>query len=626
MFIRSTSQRDRKNGQHYKTHRLVESYRNASGQARQRTLLNLGVRFSIEQQHWKGLADRIEELLSGNGNFFLIDDALEKEAQRIAKLVTIKTAEPIANVNSTTTTIAPSDFQQVDINSLEHRDVRFIGGEYVAYHAAKQLQLEQVLRGVGFNQKQAQTAMASIIARLIKPGSERATHAYLSEQSALDELLNVDFSSLPLNHLYSISDRLVKHQPAIETALYQREKDLFNLTEVVTLYDITNTYFEGRAKQNPSAQRGRSKEKRTDCPLVALGLVLDSSGFPKKSKIYPGNISEPKTMKEMLTGLGATENATVVMDAGFATDENIAQLVEMKYSYIVVSRRRNQIPPDDAERVIVKQDKHNTVTARLVENSETNELELYCHSTAKEGKTRAMRSKAEQAYEEALFALSAGLTKKGCTKKYAKILERLGRLKEKYSRVAQHYKVTVTADDKQENAINISWTKPDNDSTEHGVYCLRTNRNDLDEATFWGIYTMLTDLEAAFRSLKSELGMRPIYHQRQDRVDGHIFISILAYHLLHTLRYQLKEKGINASWQTLRTLLQTQVRLTSTLTLQDGSAIQIRKTSKPDANQSAIYQALTIPCIPGTTKKLHANRTENKKIKSVVPQNHLTTS
>ena len=139
-----------------------------------------------------------------------------------------------------------------------------------------------------------------------------------------------------------------------------------------------------------------------------------------------------------------------------------------------------------------------------------------------------------------------------------------------------------------------------------GTYCLRTNKKNVDEKTFWKIYTMLTDLEAAFRSLKSELGMRPVYHQKEARVDGHLFISIIAYHVLHTIRYQLKEHGINESWQTLRKLLQTQCRMTSTLQLQDGKTVKIRKTSSPDINQALSYKALGIDTHPGKTEKTYS--------------------
>lgn len=611
MFIRASTQRDKKTNREYTTHRLVESYRNQSGKVRQRTLLNLGVNFDIPREQWKSLADRVEEILSAQTTLLQLEAPIEKESQRIAKLLTKKYSEAPTRViasHSTNNSIAQdSDIQSVDINSLEYKDVRKVGCEYIGYHAIKQLNLIGILKAANFNDKQINLAIGSIIGRLAQPGSELSTHRYLTEHSALDELLGVDFSTLSLKNLYKISDQLLKNKATIEESIYQREKDLFNLEDIVTLYDITNTYFEGSCSQNKKAQYGHSKEKRNDCFLVALGMVLDSSGFPKKSNVFPGNISEPKTMAEMLQALNAENNATIVMDAGFATEENIAWLKDKGYKYIVVSRKKNGTVPENMESVIVKKTNNNLVQASLVNNTETDELELYCHSTAKEAKTKQMVAKFSERYEIELEKLSDGLDKKGHTKKYEKVMEKLGRLKQKHRKVGKLYEVNVEVDEESKLATKLTWEKKDNPNgmDKSGMYCLRTNRKDLDETTFWNIYTMLTDLESAFRSLKSELGMRPVYHQKENRVDGHIFISILAYHLLHTIRYQLKQQGLNESWQTIRQVLQTQCRITSSLKLKDGGTVLIRKSNNPDTNQAAIYNALGITSHPGETEKTY---------------------
>ncbi len=608
MFIRATTQKNHKTGRSYSKYRLVESYRNASGKVRQQTLLNLGAHFNFPKDQWKMLADRIEEIRSGQVSIIQCSERLEKEAQRIAKLVLKKLSTALNDTSQRgADEVANADFQTVDVNSNKHQDARNIGCEHVAVHAAKQLNLAEILEQTGLNHKQSLLAQASIIGRLIQPGSELSTHRYLSQHSALDELINTDFTNLSLKNFYHVSDLLLKDKALIEKKLYQREKDLFNIEETVTLYDITNTYFEGRCANNSKAMRGRSKEKRSDCPLVALGMVLDGSGFPRRSDIFPGNISEPKTLEDMLLALGAASNATVVMDAGFATENNITWLKDQGYKYMVVSRKRHVELFEDVAKVVVKEDKNNIVQARMIENKETQELELYCHSSAKEAKSKQMINQMSLRYEEELKKLSDGLTKKGCTKKYEKVMEKLGRLKEKYKRVNKYYDVTVHATDDNKLTQSISWQqKPNAAKTEqYGMYCLRTNVKDLDEKTFWNIYTMLTDLEAAFRSLKSELGMRPVYHQKEDRVDGHIFISILAYHLLHTIRYQLKQKGIHSSWKTLRQVLSTHCRITTTLQLDNNKSVTIRKTCTPDPNQAGIYKALGIASHPGSTEKLY---------------------
>lgn len=601
MFIRATPFKNKSNGKTYNNYRLVESYRNQGGKVRQSTIITLGSNFSVDKSKWRLLADRIEEICSGQSSLIPLDPELEKEAEDIAKLVTQKSA-----------TIKPSDvkqedvnkdFQVADLNSLEHQDIRKIGAEYLGASAAKQLNLKEILLANGFNDKQSNIALGTIIAKLVYPGSELNTHNYLTSISATDELLGTDFTKLPLKSLYKISDQLLKHKERIEDALYKKEKDLFNLKETITLYDITNTYFEGRAMSNPKAKLGKSKEKRSDCPLVSLGMVLDSSGFPKFSKILPGNVSEPKTLSELLLKLKAKPGVTIVMDAGFATEENINWLKDNNYEYIVVSRKASNVS-DNIDSIIVKDQTGNKVQAQLVKNEQTDELELYCHSEAKEAKSKVIESKFTIRFEDELQKLVNGLHKKRATKSYEKILTRIGRLKEKYSKVSKLYDISVKFKESKNKQIvtNITWKKV-KDNPKSGIYCLRTNKKNLDAKTFWKTYTMLTELESAFRHLKSELGLRPIYHHKEERVDGHIFITILAYHLLHTIRYQLKQKGINQSWKIIREIMSTQCRITSTLTLEDSRTVNIRKTSKANAEQMIIYNSLNINSNPGETQK-----------------------
>jgi transposase len=602
MYIRKSQQKHTKTGEVYSSYRLVASYRNAEGKVRQETLFNLGSQFSIPQTEWKTLVRRIEEIQRGQCSLFSLDHCLEKEAERIAKLLIRKSSE-----QSSPTPVRvehPTNYQSVDVNSLEHNDVRKIGAEHVALQAAKQIKLDEILLSLGFTQRQQEIALASIIGRLVHPGSELNTYRYLTRDSALDELLGTDFSDIGLQNLYKISDQLLKHKETIECRLYQHEKDIFQFNEIITLYDLTNTYFEGQRSQSLKKQYGRSKEKRSDCCIVSLGMVLDASGFPKKSKIYPGNVSEPKTLAEMLSMLSDNKESIVVMDAGIATEENITWLKSEGYRYIVVSRKRNLVMPPDHDAIILKESKINQVEATLVSNDETNELELYCHSQAKEAKTKMMLSKASQRYEEELKKLAQGLRKKRGTKKYEKIMERIGRLKEKYSKVGQLYEIYIESNEERTLVTEITWERNEEKAStkQAGIYCLRTNQKDLDAQTLWEVYTTLTDLESAFRSLKSELGLRPIYHQIEPRIDGHLFISIVAYHLLHTIRYQLKHQGINANWQTLREVLETHSRITSTLKLESGGIVKIRKTTSPNADQLAIYNALRIESRPAKTE------------------------
>ena len=597
MFIRCTTTKTDSSGKTYQSFRLVESER-VNGKVKQRTLINLGRFFDVPQTHWQSLSSRIDQLLTGQSSLLNID--LDTDLEAMAQRYT-------AQIIASRSTVIDKDtqYEAVDIASVALVRPRRIGIEHLALQAVEQLTLDDKLKALGFNQHQIAAALGNIIGRMAAPASELATHGWLQATSGLGDLIDYDFEGMSLDRLYQASDLLWKHKEAIEAHLYQQERDLFGFEETITLYDLTNTFFEGEAKANPQAKRGRSKEKRSDCPLVTLGLVLDGSGFPRKSQLFPGNASEPQTLQTMLQGLSGQPGSTVILDAGIASEENIKYLIEHHYKYIVVSRKRKW-DFDEDKATVIKDLPGQTVKAQRVVVEETGEIELYCHSELREKKEQAMQDSFAEKYELALSSLHHGLSKKGNTKKYAKVLERIGRLNEKYARAAQHYDVTVTADEAQLNALSIEWKrveKPNSQATHPGVYCLRSNLTDWDEATLWRTYTMLTDLESVFRSLKSELGLRPIYHHKEERVNGHIFITLIAYHLVQTLRVQLKAQGCHDSWQTIRRKVENQQRITVSLQREDGKTIHLRKATKADPQQSTLYNLLGISAQPGGIKR-----------------------
>ena len=264
----------------------------------------------------------------------------------------------------------------------------------------------------------------------------------------MGELLDHDYGSTSLTRLYTISDKLLQHQPALETFLGAQEQTLFDLNRSIVLYDLTNIYFEGQCTRNPKAQSGRSKEKLKCCPLVTLGLVPDGNGFPLSSQVFPGNASEPATLSLMLDGLHGKnplpgEKPVIIMDAGIASAENIAWLTERDYLYRVVSRERYVPDPRDQDNaVLVRKTEQNKVTVYRAIDAETKEPRLYCYSDQKAKKERAIRNRFHVRLEEALDKLNTGLDKKGTLKNYAKILERMGRLREKKTAVSHQTTVS----------------------------------------------------------------------------------------------------------------------------------------------------------------------------------------
>jgi transposase len=602
MYIRRTSIKSRHTGEPYYTCRLVESVRSAQG-VRQRTLLNLGRHFEVPREQWAALAQRIEQIVSGQRELLAagLDRQWEEAAQRYGAML----IRARARGEHAQSPEAP-DYQRVDVHALELVRPRSVSLEHVALETVRQAGLDNKLEALGFTRPQRAAAIGTIIGRMVSPGSELHTHAWLQQHSALGELIAYDFSAMSLMQLYRVSDQLLHNKPALEEFLYKRERTLFDFDEVITLYDLTNTYFEGEGRGNDNAARGRSKEKRSDAPLVTLALVLDSSGFPKKSEIFAGNVSEPSTLAEMvgkLVDADAPHAPTVVLDAGIASEENIAWLVEHGYRYLVVSRKRHrQFDPQHA--VQVKAQGEQCVQVNRLVNADTGEVQLYCHSAQREKKEQGIDELFAKRFEAALDKLARALHKKGTVKQYDKVLERVGRLKQKYARVAQHYEVNVEHDEATGKATALHWQRTRTlADTWPGVYCLRSNQTRWDEKTLWHTYTMLTDLEAVFRSLKSELGLRPVFHQKTDRVSAHLFISVLAYHLVHMIRFQLKACEIDLSWEGVRRQLAGQDRVTVELKRADGATVHIRKSTRAEPRQQLIYDALGISDRPGRTEK-----------------------
>ena len=217
-------------------------------------------------------------------------------------------------------------------------------------------------------------------------------------------------------------------------------------------------------------------------------------------------------------------------------------------------------------------------------------------------RTTIMSEKYIERFIKELQKLSDGLTKKGSIKKYDRINQKIGRLKEKYSKVALQFDIKIIADDKKEKVTQLTWEhQPDKQSKEPGIYCIRTNQTELNNKEIWDTYRMLNDVEAAFRTLKTDLGLRPIYHQKTDRISGHIFISVLAYHILHAIRYQLLANNITDSWQTIQSKLSTHYRVTTTLKQKDNKTLHIRKSMQANPQQKAIYQACNIISVKPNT-------------------------
>ncbi len=599
MFIRRTQTRRTQDGKPYFSHRLVHSER-VGNAVRQRTLLNLGRHFDIPQAQWPQLCARIDDILTGQAP--LVADGpqtVEHEAQRIASQLVVRGGQ------ASGTPTGPTDVQPLDVDSLRLVRPRSVGVEQVGLWALEQLGLPALLADLGVNRALRAAAAGVIVGRLAQPASERATHRWLQERSGLGELLGVDFETVGAMQLYRASDALVKHREAIEAHLFDRAMGLFDLQPTVTLYDLTNTYFEGEASEQPQAQRGHSKEKRSDCPLLTLGLMLDASGFVRRSKVFAGNVREQRTLADMLEALDAPAGALVVMDRGVATEACITWLRDHGYRYLVVSRERHR--QFDAEAAVsVRTRSNQTVHLHKVVSNDPDEVRLYCYSEERANKERAIIERFATRFETALTQLHEGLARPRAHKRLDQVWQRIGRLKTKHSRVALHYQIAVTADETGNKAVAVTWTRRPQDgsmATHPGVYCLRSSETDWDEDALWRTYTTLTDVEAVFRALKSELGLRPIYHHKPRRADGHLFITVIAYQLVQVIRTRLRGHGNPAGWTTLRRILDGQQRVTATFRRPDGRTLHVRTATQAEPEQRDIYGTLGVDPHPGGVRK-----------------------
>jgi len=601
MFIREIKKKNPNSPKIFTYHRLVEAFR-VQDKTRQRVVLELG-RLDLPRERWNDLANRIEELVTGRGPRLVpLPEEIELLALTYAQRIRRKQRKDQESAIPPT----EQDFQSVDINSIVTEKPRSIGAEHAGLAAMEALGFGDIFKKLDFSKTETDLAMLLIVGRLVHPSSERELKSYAQNHSAIDQLLGTDFSHIGQNALYRASDVLLSHKDALEDFLRRRTKKLLSLSETILLYDLTNTYFEGAASQSSKTARGWSKEQRYDRPLMTLGLVLDEHGFVKRSRILAGNVCEAKTLLDAVAALRQDADQptlpvtkpTVVIDAGIATEENCTALKQAGFSYLAVSRKK----PDAFDLEPLEEIKQG-VFARSFQQGD--EVFVYCRSEGKNVKEEGIVAKMREKMEAALTALAAGIEQRGKVKKYDKIMERIGRLRERHGRVSKGYDIIVKEQDGL--AVEITWTfdacklsKP-----YDGSYFLRTDRTDLAAGQLWSLYTMLTLVEDSFRCLKSELGLRPIHHRKEERIDAHLFISVLAYHLLNYIQYCCRKAGIQKRWSTLRPELCSHKLVVTTLAKQGGGSISMSYCTNPGSTEMAVYSALGITATPLKKTKAH---------------------
>ena len=589
MYLRRTTRRV--GDKTYHNYLLVESVATPNG-PRQRVICSLGALAPGPKDEWLGTAQRLHAALAGQTA--LVPDATVEALT--ARVRPPRRSPPAASLGLT-----------IDPDRVTFEDEREAGPVHVGHQMWRLLHLDTILSAAGLSRRAQLLTEVMTLNRLVQPAAEHAMPDWI-RRTALADILGADFTALSDEALYRNLDRLHPQRARIEQALAARERTLFNLDDTIYLYDLTSTYFEGRCPRNPQAKRGYSRDHRPDCKQVVIGLVLDRDGFPKAHEVFDGNRHDQTTVEDMLTRLedrtGRRGGGTVVVDRGMAFAPNLAQIRARGHHYLVAARYPERGDHHAAfadatawTEVLREPSPRNPgqKKTRVFIKRQTvgDEVHILCRSETRIEKDRAIRDKHEQRLLADLGKLQRRVAR-GRLRDAAKIQEAIGRLKERYSRVARYYAITYAA-----APPAVSWTEQTEKKAAatalDGTYLLKTDRQDLADDEVWRLYTLLTRVEAAFRALKTPLMERPIFHHLEHRVQTHIFLCVLAYHLLVAIEKRCLDQGRHTSWATLREQLSTHQVATVILPVIDGRILKIRKASTPDDVHREIYRVLQIP-------------------------------
>lgn len=569
---------------------LVESYRNEEGQPRQRVVVSLGDAV-IAPSDQPRIARAVEAGLSGEAQLFA-EDLSDEAATWVRRIL------QLASRSQSARPVSSETVDGVLVDRVEAENVVQFGPQIVALEAWERLGLTELLVEAGFNGAQIATAKLLVASRLIEPSSEWAL-IHQAELTALPELLGFRPTKSSKGRLYRTGDALFNKRKLIEEGLRRREASLFNTSGSIVLYDMTNTHFEGVCAKNPKARHGKNKQGRHDCRQVAIGMAFDQHGLALAHDVFEGNIGETKTLATMLDRLGPPEpdsaSPVVILDAGFASKDNISLLKERGFGYVINVTRGSRAGhaaafAEGGFEIVPGRDPKSPVEVKTIPDPDDPDGSLVlCRSALRREKEKAMLSSAETRFLQDAEALRERVAA-GRLKDSAKIERAIGRLQKKHPRAAKFYTITNEARD-------IRWERDDErrEKAEEllGNYVLKTEQS-LSAQETWSLYMILLKAEEGFACLKGSVGLRPNFHQLQERVEAHIFISVLAYHLLSWIRETLERTGERRDWKTLLRLLCTHSLVTTVLPLEDGRTLRVRKPSRPDAEQERIYQKLGI--------------------------------
>ena len=528
-------------------YRLVESYRNYDNRICHRTILNVGFLEDLVPEQLNIIQKILTNKSESKTELFEQTDSL------VVKYIDLFWSRIIAEKRiDLPESVKEKRKGLVYEDTIKHKEVREIGAEWMGYQGLDQLQLSQFLKSIGWNELQVQLTLTQIISRSVYPASELKTARWIKDNSAICEITHYPMEKITKDKLYQNALALYQIKDKLEQHLSKRTNELFDIEDKIILYDLTNTYFEGEKRNSTLAKFGRSKEKRSDAKLIVLALVVNPEGFLKYSNIFEGNTSDSSTLPTIIENLRIKTSATnqraiVVLDAGIATEENL-QIIQAKgYDYVCVSR--SQLKDYKAvEGTITKKVVTNNkeeITLQRVNSDKSTDYYMKVKSPGKTLKETGIKTQFETRFEEELTKIKLGLSKKHSTKRANKVHQRIGRAIQKYPSVSKYYVIQVPANE-HDVVIDLQWSKDiekyQKIQNNLGVYFVRTNLPIEQEDTLWKVYNTIREIEYSFRTLKTDLDLRPIYHKNDNATLAHLHLGLLGYWLVNTIRYQLKSK------------------------------------------------------------------------------------
>jgi transposase len=578
MFLRSTNRK--KDGKDHRYFSIVENRRVASGKTVQRTVLYLGEINDQQQVAWRKTLAVFDEAEQRYTTLSLFPDDRELPADAV-------------------------DSVQIKLSELELRRPRVFGNCWLACDLWHQLGLDEFWQQRLPDGREAvswEKVLRLLTAnRLLDPGSEFRVHRQWYVDSAMDELLTADFAVAEKDRLYRCLDRVLAHKQELFVFLKQKWADLFHADFEVLLYDLTSTYFEGEMEQNPKAKRGYSRDGRPDCLQLVIALVVTPDGFPLAYEVMNGNTADCSTLRDFLKKIETTygqARRVWVMDRGIPSEAVLKEMRDPdRQTFYLVGTPKGRINQHEKKWLDLPWQKvRDSVEVKLYQHE--GELYVLAKSRGRQAKEIAMRRKRLARLLRKLRVMRRSLPKRD------QLLLRIGAAKKEAGRAFGFVKIQVPSKDEAVTRSTFSFhtdkTKLKAAEQRDGHYLLRSNLTGEDPAVLWTRYVQLTQIESVFRSLKSELGIRPIYHQLEHRADAHVLIAFLAYCLQVTLknRLMIHAPGLTpaAVFEKLATIQMVEVWIP----MLDGRWLVLPRHTQPEKDVQALLDQIriTLPSQP----------------------------